>query len=293
MAGDNLTENNIIHKVTAPFQSLSVFGQVVSYNFSFNDQYDVNGWMQADHYYHEKAGMNLHEGNDGIGLIADNVHGSCSLITVFRNYFRGWDPTKFAQTIPIHLYGYSRAFNVIGNVLGRATYHDTYQDIVPTGPQAKGNTSIYALGWGGNGGQSGSTTDDSLTVTSLLRWGNYDVVTSTSRFVSAEIPTTGITYVSGNPVPATQTLPSSFYLSARPSWWGTMPWPSFGPDITGGDSSGTGGHAWRNPAHVCYDNSAKDANGYLTNYNATSCYGGGGGGGDKTPPAAPVNLRVQ
>ena len=26
-----------------------------------------------------------------------------------------------------------------------------------------------------------------------------------------------------------QSIPSSLYLSGKPSWWGNLPWPAFGP----------------------------------------------------------------
>jgi len=38
-----------------------------------------------------------------------------------------------------------------------------------------------------------------------------------------------------NSAPADHRLPNSFYLSKKPSWWGNMPWPAIGPDVTGGD----------------------------------------------------------
>jgi len=76
-----------------------------------------------------------------------------------------------------------------------------------------------------------------------------------------------------NPVPTQQRVPNSYYLSGKPGFWpATIPWPPIGPDVTGGD--GPGGHAYRNPAHVCYDNTAKDSNGIL-NFNAYNCYATG------------------
>jgi hypothetical protein len=45
-------------------------------------------------------------------------------------------------------------------------------------------------------------------------------------------------------------LPASFYLAGKPSWWGEMPFPATGPDVTGGP--GPGGHSYGNPAQACY-----------------------------------------
>jgi hypothetical protein len=44
------------------------------------------------------------------------------------------------------------------------------------------------------------------------------------------------------------------------------------------------------PAQVCYDNTAKDANGLLL-FNANNCYGSGAS--DTTVPSVPKNLRIR
>jgi hypothetical protein len=96
-----------------------------------------------------------------------------------------------------------------------------------------------------------------------------------------------------NPLPAAETLPASFFLSSKPSWWdtafGTPPWPAIGPDVTGGP--GPGGHAYAIPAELCYENTPndssypQDASGlYVKLFNAGKCYG--------QPPAAPTGLTA-
>jgi len=62
----------------------------------------------------------------------------------------------------------------------------------------------------------------------------------------------------GNPVPANQVLPPSLYLSIRPSWWGSVPWPAIGPDVAGGNIPGYGGHAHQIPARLCYESATID-----------------------------------
>jgi hypothetical protein len=119
---------------------------------------------------------------------------------------------------------------------------------------------------------------DPLVAATLLRWGNYDVATGTSRFVAGEIPV-------GNAVPSDQTMPASLYLSARPSWWGTMPWPAIGPDVAGGQD--VAGHVYKIPARLCYETTPRNGDGTL-NFNATTCYSGS----TLRPPAAPTNLRI-
>ena len=286
MGSNNLIENNIFRRVTAPLMTTgAASGSVYSYNYSSDDIYTPSpGWMQPSSYAHATgSGYLLHEGNQGAGFIADNVHGPSFFSTAFRNQWDGWEPGKTAQTVPIHIYTLSRYFNIVGNVLGHSGYHTNYTS--SPGSISACDLSIYAVGLGdncGNGG-GGNPPNDTFTLTSLMRWGNYDVVNAASRFVATEVPS-GIG-IYGNALPANQTLPASFYISSKPSWWGSMPWPAVGPDVTGGDITGTGGHAWRNPAHVCYDTSPKDANGAITIYNPNTCY-------RASVLPAPQNLRV-
>ena len=74
------------------------------------------------------------------------------------------------------------------------------------------------MGWAGQNGTYSSEvapTNDMLSVTSLMRWGNYDAVNAAVRWNSLEVPgnltdTTGSPSRYANPVPANQTLPNSF-----------------------------------------------------------------------------------
>src|SRR5439155_577924 len=90
-----------------------------------------------------------------------------------------------------------------------------------------------------------------------------------------------------NPVPPNNILPASLYLSAKPSWFGSGTWPPIGPDVTGGQDPT--GHAYNIPSKLCYNNTAKDANGILL-FNANNCYNTAP---DTTPPTvsltAPAN----
>ena len=136
---------------------------------------------------------------------------------------------------------------------------------------------------------------DPLVKATTMRWGNYDTVTGTVRFLIADVPS-GISNLP-NPVPASQALPPSFYLSARPAWWstpfGTPPWPAIGPDVTGGNVGGYAGHAHKIPARLCYENSATDSvygNANVRVFNANNCYEGSVG---QTVPAAPTSPVVQ
>jgi hypothetical protein len=123
---------------------------------------------------------------------------------------------------------------------------------------------------------------DATTADSLLRWGNYDTVTNSARFVASEVPT-GLSQFS-NPLPGSQNLPPSFYQPAQPSWWGSTPWPPVGPDVTGGP--GPGGHAYDIPASACYKTLPPDGSNPYLKFNSNNCYGGG----SAVPP--PTGLAV-
>jgi MYXO-CTERM domain-containing protein len=280
MSSDNLVENNIFQRVTAPLMTGgSTEGTVYGYNYAVDDYYAASAnWMQGSNYFHAGGtDMVLNEGNDGINVTGDNIHGTHHFVTAFRNHLTGWETGKTAQTVPINLYAFSRYFNVVGNVLGTPGYHDSYQSTPPS--FANRDTSIYRLGDPGN---LPAAKADALVEATLFRWGNYDTVSGAAKWDAGEVPSALGQFA--NPLPPDRSLPSSMYLPARPDWWGTMPWPAVGPDVAGG--TGPGGRAFKIPAHVCYDATAKDANGVLI-FNADHCYRStatpGGGSSQGTP----------
>ncbi len=278
MTSDDLVLNNIFQHVTTPLLEGNSSGSVLAYNFSLDHYYNVASWMILSIYAHDAGtGMNLFEGNEMSGYIQDNIHGSHNFATLFRNQFTGWEPGKTLQTNPLILMAHSRYANLVGNVLGTSGYHTVYEHSQASGNRGSPDKSIYLLGWSGVQGKiAGSMPYDPLVARTLLRWGNYDYVTKQAQWNSAEIP-------AGVAVPADHTLPSSLYLSSKPKWWGTMPWPAIGPDVTGGQDPS--GHVYANPAQVCYNNNPKDSNGILI-FNADKCY-------KQSPPAPPTNPRVQ
>jgi len=292
-AGDLLILNNIFQRVTSPCMMGNNAGSIYAYNFGINNYYSTQpAFMQTSYFGSHDAGthMMLFEGNIGAQALWDTFHGAGgNQTTFFRNYLTGWEAGKTSGTVPVAIWANNRANNIIGNVLGKAGYHDTYQ-------AGTCSTCIYSLGdpaWPGAPYQG--VGHDNMVASSLMRWGNYDLVNGTSststndttgiRWVSGEVPTTGIAFVNGNPVPASHTLPSSFFLSSKPAWWGSLPWPGIGPDVTSGNIQHVGGHANTNPAQACYSNvmgGPEDGSGEVLTFNASRCYPGGGG---PPPPA--------
>ncbi len=194
-----------------------------------------------------------------------------------------------SNTTPVQIWGYNRFVNIIGNVLGTSGYHTVYER---SSADTTGNPwrAIYLLGYTASGdGNSTCCPYDPLVRSTMLRWGNYDAATGTVRWLASEIPTTGVPFVNGNPVPVNRDVPPSLFLKAKPAaWWGTPwgapPWPPVGPDVVGGQDAG---HVHKNPARLCYENTPKDDHGVLT-FNAATCYAGSPGSLPSARPAAGV-----
>jgi hypothetical protein len=282
---DNLVENNIFQHVTAPLSHNGAnTGSVFGYNFAIDDNYTAStGWMIPGVLYHE-VGIShlLHEGNDGLGALHDDIHGTTHFNTLFRNHFYGDifnNPPKNSNTQVIHIFAYGRFFNIVGNVLGRTGYYNTYE--------GTSDTAIYALGESPEAG----VPSDARVKTTMLRWGNYDTVTGTNRFLATEVPSALSLFA--NAVPASQSLPASLYLAAKPSWFGNTPWPAIGPDVSGGPH--TAGHAFKIPARACWEQAAIDTafgSANVRTFRADTCYGPLTGGPPQTAPQPPANLRI-
>jgi hypothetical protein len=278
------------HLATAAITEGST-GTVFGYNYAVDNYYvSVSGnaadWQQEDAYHHQAGdNLNLWEGQIGSGFTADDIHGPSFMLTAFRNRWSGRDPAitlgllKTQQTIGVSLFSFNRYLNLIGNVLGTAGYHTIYtwspSSTSDPGSASSGDRSIFMTGFsGGEGTLASGLPNDMLVLPTLMRWGNYDTVNGTVRFVSAEVASGISPY--GNAVPASQTLPASFYLSSKPSWWGSMPWPAIGPDVTGGNIANVGGHAYLTPSANCYVNvlgGLTDGTTGILNFNASKCYG--------------------
>lgn len=293
LGSDNVFQNNIEQQIVSPLeQNGGCERNVYAYNFAINDLYTASSnYLMAQIWLHA-AGVdkNLYEGNEGPAFFSDVIHGSHNFNTAFRSFWSGSTQGKTTQLNPQITRPLGRFANYIGNVFGSPN-QTIYQVTSTTGEPP---WPIYELGC-----CDGIVASDPFVLSTLMRWGNYDTVTGTSRFVNTEVPTTSTFYPNG--VPASQTLPASFYLSSKPAWWGTMPWPAIGPDVNGGDiqrctsgpfntslvlSSGAcgtgsssttaaGGHAYGIPAMSCYFNHMNgppDGSGSPLAFNESACY---------------------
>lgn len=299
---DCLVENNIFEATTAPrMENGQAEGSVLAYNFDVNNAFTQQLLFLnvSDSTHAIGADMSLREGNESAQFYADVEHGSNQFNTAFRNYYNGFQPNEGTTTtsaiIPMPIYAFHRFYNIIGNVLGVQGIQKSYP------------SSIYGTLGYPNGVPAGF---DANVARTILRWGNYDVATGGTRWCgnssdtgwsttcagTSEVPS-GITNFA-NPVPTLgdtsagqPPLPASFYLPGKPSWWGTMPFPAVGPDVTGGNLPNLGGHVYMNPAHNCYTNvmnGPADGTGAVLTFSAAKCYANS----SSSLPASPTGLQA-
>jgi hypothetical protein len=253
-------------------------GVVTIYNFGRDafTAYAFNLWS----YDHAGGGaLNLYEGNEAGAMDEDSTWGTHDLNTYFRNniacfdapYAGGGGSPYPPNSRGLQIDGGQRFENAIGNVIGTVSECPTYQ-----GASTGSAFQIY--------------TNDALTATTLMRWGNVTVDAQSSdtpsnsgvRFVSSEVPSSLSSPNTAwqNPVPSNNNLPCSFYFSVGTSpctplnggtglsWWKvcktwstfptscattqTPPFPPNGPELTGGPY--VNGYGYDNPAAVAWTN---------------------------------------
>jgi hypothetical protein len=307
-ASDSLIVNNIVQAVTGPFLLNSACeGNVIAYNFAVNVFYQPSaGWNNPASSLHT-AGVdfNLYEGNVFDGIDSDVFHGTHNFNTFYRNAFSGAQPVCYSgggsyasatygscnnNRLSFKILAFSRFMNIVANVLGNGTA-TTYQ--------GGGDRAIYGTIGSGNSNGSVTVPSDPNTGTTLLRWGNWDSVNNAARFVASEVPSNPSAAAQqpyANPMPTVggpgqPPFPPSLVYNGKPSWWpAAKPWPSIGPEVTGGNLPSVAGHAYSNPAQDCYTKMGGTTNGSgnALTFNATSCYGAGA-----TPqPNPPTNLTI-
>jgi hypothetical protein len=211
---DNLIENNIFYHLRhSMLLHGGAGGNVYGYNYSLAS-YQGENWLAADMNFHgAHPHMNLFEGNIGAKIYADFTHGSSSYNTFFRNNSirdsSAQTITNALRAVDIERVQYYH--NIVGNVLGKPSQSWTaYED----GGTRTGNGS-YAYTWG-YASDGAVTSSDSRSKATALRHGNYDHVTQSTHW---------------DPSIQDHNLPNSLYLTAKPTFFGSLPWPSIGPDL--------------------------------------------------------------
>ena len=206
----NLIEDNISYLQSNPIIiNGETSGNVFSYNYFRGCDQNCNSPLRQNgnivmHGAHPI--MNLYEGNylDKGYMDLDYYWGSASDSTFLRNRI-GLNTAIVSgpANFDVHIDNNNWYYNFIGNVLGTVGYETRYSSTAI--PYSGDPSTIWVI----SNVNSGNT---------LLRHGNWDSVTN------------GVVW---NPNISDHSLPTSLYLSSKPSWWGTQPWPPIGPDVAG------------------------------------------------------------
>jgi|SRR5580700_4341555 hypothetical protein len=310
-----LVENNILERLHVGLMvEWGASGNVVGYNYSYGNFDSGCGClviMASIDFHGAHPQFNLFEGNVANNITMDSFWGSGSNNTMFRNHFRAVDTLasplsagrntvnwSSTQLTTEQLTGEQLAFpytnlNSLGNVLGSADALTAASTLYNSGaspfastvtPPATRNYSNFfsAVSIGYNtgsdtngGGVPGSWVGKASGT--FFQNGNFDIASKS------------VIWNGGS-----NALPASFYKSSKPSWFGSVPWPAIGPDVTGGnvDASVLGGHVNANPAEVCYNNTTRDSSG-IKLFDPSVCYAGGAAPPTSSnPPAPPTGLAA-
>ncbi len=294
----SLVENNIVDRARVAFDvGWGAAGNVIAYNYTHGEfassAPDVVVGGFRTHGAHPQ--YNLLEGNVLTTIEEDPIWGSSSHTTAFRNWVVGTNHVcaplrgrgavdcsrenghfgfQAARAIQISYLGLMN--NFVGNVLGSAqmqaltSHKRPLVQVAAIEYPAERSYDAAAYGWsfgygpledsGAGSGCSGGAPPCHLAATSSsnVLHGNYNNIDGSIEWAKA----------------LSHSLPPSFYLSHQPAWWGSMPFPSTGPDIFGG--VGPRGHSYGNPAQFCYlriMGGSDGGAGSPRTFNANSCYG--------------------
>jgi len=239
-------------------------GNVIAYNYAFGNfaSNATNALFGSIDLHGAHPMFNLIEGNRLSGYCADAGWGSSSDQTLFRNWIdgtnkicnpifgRGVPDTASSwwacqQNIAIEDQSEQSDDNFVGNVVGskdqlQVTYYNNGTRVLPMVPMVVATSSASESNRGydditfgfsfGFDGTSPSYFNYKFPYETRFVHGNYNFANSS------------ITWDSTN---SNHTLPASLYLSSEPAWYGSISWPSIGPDVKG--------YYNENPAEVCFE----------------------------------------
>ena len=249
-ASFNLIEDNIAYNGGFPGIILGdskggCAGNVIAYNFSYNGNVGAGTMAGMDisvsHGPHNM--MNLVEGNIAGGMGSDGYFGSTSHITVARNWFTATHPKAAENLIAVNIGRWNNYFNLVGNILGTSSFSSNglFQPETPLGYE---KPIIYKLGYpnmGNNGFTKtwGPTTPPDYTKQSanqprgdpagggkslqerdlnvkntMIRHGNYDYLNHA---------------IAWDPAIADHAIPTSYFRTSKPAFFGNLAWPPFDP----------------------------------------------------------------
>jgi len=215
--------NNIFDGVTGIFKPTCAGYGVFAYNYATNITWNPSSvWLQACIGTHGTHNYGiLIEGNIAPSIRLDNIHGSASHITVFRNRFPGYETTaRTDNAMALALQASNKFCVVAGNVLGKTNFHTVFRNVFPTAM----NSSTKTVEEYGYTNVSYSTTQGDADTF------NTAIVTHNQVSQTLNGGTNGGVYWR-NGYDGSLTLENSYIFTAKPSWWGCSNFPPIGPDV--------------------------------------------------------------
>ena len=253
----SLIENNIIERGhESVMLQWGAAGNVIAYNYMMGgfDSGAPNVVSGGIDFHGAHPQFNLLEGNVVASIYADSIWGTSSHTTAFRNWVAGTNrvcsPMRGRGSVTCSgvdgHYGFQAARamqisylstknNFVGNVIGSRQMQSLARNQkplaqvayveYPAGRSYDDTAYAWSFGYGGagddgagtgcNGGRIPCHVEGTRAANFLH--GNYNNIDKS------------VAWAAGTP----RSLPRSFYLSNKPAWWGSMPFPATGPDVNG------------------------------------------------------------
>jgi len=238
-SSEHLIEDNIIRWTCKNMVARCAgAGSVIAYNYA-DEAFDqgFESWMEVHLNASHMVGpfMVLFEGNYAPNADSDKTHGNSTRHVFFRNHLSGYrrsfttpegSHNDIASDPGAHrcagMSAFSRYMSWVGNVLGLPgemsgfVYEDTTNAMMVSGVSC-----IYTFGWDDWYSSYPTIDPDVDLLATTLRDGNFDYLTNQVHWhgVGGSGSSSGLT------PPAVSTLPNSFYLSSKPSFFGSYTWP--------------------------------------------------------------------
>jgi Concanavalin A-like lectin/glucanases superfamily/Pectate lyase superfamily protein len=217
-----LVEDNIVYRFFPLIEvNQGSSGNVFAYNLL--EDSSVSGVLGAgiDSNHGPHNSFNLYEGNIAPNLQADGYFGSVSEDVAFRNWFHGTAPGGIIG-FTLSLNRFTRRYSLAGNLFGRTG--------ITSGDYSFGNPNM------GNSSSSGT-----VKPSSGIFWADWGKSSGPGGFQELDLDVANTTLLIGNwnartgSVPSSEslsgkTLPKSLYLATKPTWFGDLTWPAFGPE---------------------------------------------------------------
>jgi len=257
---DCLVENNVVYMLNKPILGRATGGgNVVAYNYVDEAVLGLptDAWQETaiDASHAAFSHWDLYEGNLAPNIGTDSTHGNSGWIVFFRNWAFGRNTSGYTSgnLRAVGIDGWNREYTTIGNVLlqpGMTTWRDlrrktgsllrrmrsTVRELLiafglhsppaissPVQLSATSatldNPAAYRIGadcWDRNTGRGPE----------YGRWDDGTALRLFYRHMDFDYATNSVYY---NPESRVHTLPDSLYLTGKPPFFGSLPWPWVDP----------------------------------------------------------------